>query len=325
MKDSNKTGPGECEGAVRAGQSIESCPSCASNSYTVFGPRTAGSTGEVDGCTFTEPEYEVRRCSICSLCYKSDTLSDEELNEYYHRVDFRKWEVNGFFPTEAATINVVKGLPRGSRVLDFGCSTGRLLSGLVNDYACFGIEVNRKAAEIAAQKGISIVSPGLEAQILASGLDAVILVDVLEHLRRPVETLAWLSGHFRGDGAMVIVSGDSDSWACQEDASNFWYFRNPEHLSMMNRRWAEWMGDNLGLELIEWQTMSHYKTGLVERLRQHTQHVAYRQFHEDRRILPVGILSRIPIIGKASRWTFPPSITCTADHAVAVLRRRPGG
>lgn len=92
------------------------------------------------------------------------------------RGSFAKWENDDLFPTEAATLALLTSLPPGSRVLDFGCSTGRLLDRLGPRYERYGIEVNEPAAKIAAGRGITILDGK---QVLGTGpsleLDAVVL------------------------------------------------------------------------------------------------------------------------------------------------------
>jgi hypothetical protein len=83
--------------------------------------------------------------------YKDVALSDQSLNEYYAGVDFKKWEIPGLFPTERIVIEHLKALSPGARVLDVGCSSGRLLSALPAHYLRYGMEPNATAAAAWAQ------------------------------------------------------------------------------------------------------------------------------------------------------------------------------
>jgi cyclopropane fatty-acyl-phospholipid synthase-like methyltransferase len=110
----------------------------------------------------------------------------EQLARCYDLIDFRHWETTGLYPTEKVVLARLGQLPAGSRVLDFGCSSGRLLSNLVGRHQCIGLEINEQAAAVARAKGIQIVAALDEIQ--PRSLDAAVMVDVFEHLPRPTET-----------------------------------------------------------------------------------------------------------------------------------------
>ena len=135
---------------------------------------------------FVQEPYSVRECANCGLLYRDRTLSAERFEAYYAAVDFSKWEIPGLFPTECYVLSILKKLPAGSRILDFGCSSGRLLERLCKDYRCFGFEVNAEAAAKASSKGLKVLDA---AELTTSDLfDAVILLDVFEHLTAPLRS-----------------------------------------------------------------------------------------------------------------------------------------
>src|SRR5208337_404762 len=103
---------------------VEVCPSCGATGFMATGPEASGLEANCGGEIFQQPPYSVRECSSCGLLYKDNTTSPAELDEYYAVVDFRKWEIPGLFPTERAALAVLRKLPHGARILDFGCSTG---------------------------------------------------------------------------------------------------------------------------------------------------------------------------------------------------------
>src|SRR5947209_6688696 len=107
------------------------CPACGSIQFIVLGRLAEGFATQVGDQAFWQPPYYARKCTQCSLVFKSAVAPLEQLDEYYQRVDFRKWETLGLFPTEERVLDLLQALPARSRVLDFGCSTGRLLSRLV--------------------------------------------------------------------------------------------------------------------------------------------------------------------------------------------------
>jgi SAM-dependent methyltransferase len=298
---------------------VEECPSCSSGSFTIVGHAT-GLTLTIAGREFAQPEYVIRSCSRCSLLYRTPNLIDEELSEYYDLVDYRKWETAGFFPTERRIHHRLRRLRKGARILDFGCSSGRLLAPLAVDYDCHGFEINPDAARAAASKGLRMVSEdSLETQACGS-FDVIILSDVFEHLSSPMFVLRKVRNLLKTGGELILVTGNSDAAACRADPANFWYFRTPEHLCMMNRRHAGFIEQELRLSLIDWKTVSHFDASLVQRIFQAVRHFAYWEYRRKsffgRRILPL-----VPWLQKARDWNQPPLYMTSADHVLAVFRK----
>jgi 2-polyprenyl-3-methyl-5-hydroxy-6-metoxy-1,4-benzoquinol methylase len=259
---------------------------------------------------------------LCGLYYKSHILNDQELIKYYQEVDFSKWNTGALFPSELELLKILTQLPTGSRILDYGCSEGRLLSHLTNGYDRYGVEANQDAARVAASKGVRIVSDTDVARVSDRPFDAILLSDVFEHLIEPTTILRMLCQSLNHSGLLILSTGNSMAKACQQDVANFWYFRTPEHLCMFNQKYANYLAHDLGLRLVEWKELSHYDFRLTERLRQHAQNFAYRKFHGSHSPIWTSLLKITPKMRKARNWTMLPALTCTKDHVLAVFQRR---
>jgi 2-polyprenyl-3-methyl-5-hydroxy-6-metoxy-1,4-benzoquinol methylase len=299
--------------------SVTACPGCGSAAYRETGaiaPEFACLTG---GREFKQPPYAIHECSACGLLYKNNTASPPELNAYYARVDFRKWEIPGFFPNERAVHAVLRQLPPGARILDFGCSSGRLLAQLTTAYDCYGHEINLDAARIAADKGIQMLSTEALHPRSCGLFDAVVMVDVFEHLPAPTELLENLFQLVKPGGMFLIATGNGDTPICRRDPSQFWYFRNVEHLCMLTRRYTEWTAQMLNAAIIHWQEMSHYDCGWRQQFWQRSRNFAYWNTR------PGAVfrswLRFVPMFSRAIYWKCQPEITCTKDHVLVVLRK----
>jgi 2-polyprenyl-3-methyl-5-hydroxy-6-metoxy-1,4-benzoquinol methylase len=295
---------------------VNSCPGCANPKFKIVGGLGTQFDTPVGGLIFRQPEYRIRGFTNCGLYYKSHILNESELLQYYQVIDFSKWEIDGLFPSEQALIDVLSSLPEGSRILDYGCSSGRLLSNLVNRYKCFGVELNKKAAESAENKGIGILS---EKEIQSGDdalFDAIVLCDVFEHLQEPTKILRMLCRSLRPEAILLVCTGNADAKACQKDIASFWYFRTPEHLCMLSRKYADHLALSFNLKLALWKEVSHYKTQLPERVRQHVKNFAFWQFNDKSSSIFTSLLTMIPVISKAKNWRLPPALTCTKDHVL---------
>ncbi len=87
----------------------------------------------------------------------------------------------------------------GSTVLDIGCGDGSLLAYLreTRYVEPYGVEVSRKACELARQKGIEVLEADvtLDSNALPQ-VDYIIMSEVLEHLPNPEEVLLKVKGKF---------------------------------------------------------------------------------------------------------------------------------
>jgi SAM-dependent methyltransferase len=222
------------------------------------------------------------------------------------------------YPTEQATVQLLRQVPPGGKILDFGCSSGRLLAPFVREYQCIGFEINAEAAALARSKGIQMLSDPMEAG--RQSLDAVVLVDVFEHLSQPTQTLVDLAGLLKPGGRMIISTGNADSPAFQEDLAQFWYMRTLEHLVMISKTYAQFLCDRLGGRLDAWQEVCHYRWRLAEQVRERTRRFAYQTFHRSPRPAWAPVAACIPWVRRARHWQHVPPFTCSRDHVVAALR-----
>ena len=307
----------------QGGVSVQVCPSCSATEHLVLPGEGRSLKFERGGTYFFQPTYTIRECLRCGLLYKSAVLSTEALDRYYSVTEPTWWDIPGYAPLERETLRLLRTLPPRSRILDFGCSTGRLLSSLVSAHECFGIEPNANAARIAAEKGIRMLS---EAQLATHRgyFDVVILADVVEHLLTPTRMLENLWRTVADLGRMFIATGNGDAPACRREPATFWYFLNPEHLCMLTRRYAEFLAQRLGAELTGWTEMCHYDLTLVEVFQQEMRDRAYWSFKRAN-LVSRALLRAVPFISRARAWPSPPTYSCSRDHVLAVFSRQPNG
>jgi SAM-dependent methyltransferase len=298
---------------------VESCPACQHRAYSEVGgaPGLTCSFGQLD---FVQPDFVICECSACGLLYRTPNLASHELSAYYAAVDYRKWEHNAFFPTERAVLKRLRQLPRSARLLDFGCSSGRLLAPLTSVYDCCGFEINKEAALVAATKGLRMIPPEALDEGKAEGFDAIVMSDVFEHLSAPTVLLRKLVRILNPGGRLFIVTGNADAPVCRVAPAEFWYFRNVEHLCMFSRRHADYLCQELDVTLLEWCELSHYDTPKNNHIFQWARHSAYWHFRR-KSWLSRAILPFVPGWRRARCWPVAPTYTASADHVLAVFKK----
>ena len=115
---------------------------------------------------------------------------------------------------------VLAAVPDGARVLDVGCSTGYLASELTRrGCRVVGVEADPEAAGQARERcELVIVGDIEEPAVLAElprEMDAVLLADVLEHLRDPWRVLAALRDMLAPDGRAVVSLPNIGHWTAR--------------------------------------------------------------------------------------------------------------
>jgi len=300
---------------------VTACPACGAAAASKLGNGASAFEVQQGGRTYHQPAYWIRLCADCGLCFKSHTVPPEVLDDYYDGLDFRVFDYEERLPTDRQLDRYLSRLPVGSRVLDFGCSTGRILRAHTSRLACFGVEPNLQAATIASDRGIAILIESELRDEPVRRFDAIIVADVYEHLLHPVQTLARLVEVLNPGGWLAIVSGNADAIRDRARIAEFWYFRTPSHLLMLTRNHLSWLARRLGLDLDGIHTCSHYQRPLTEWLMQHVRSAAYVRLRAHERGPMSRLLRTIPVLNRAARWTNAPVLDCGRDHVVAVLRR----
>ncbi len=302
---------------------VTACPACRTQRSTPVGGSADGFDEWVQGRNFRQPPYEVCYCEVCGLYFKTATLSPEAFSDYYRRLDSTPFDYDGRFPTDRILTRRLATLADGSHVLDYGCSTGRILRSHVARLRCYGVEPNAEAARIATERGIRIVDRD-ELWNSDQTFDAVLLTDVYEHLIEPLSLLTRLAHHVAPGGWLGIVTGNADAVAQRPELASFWYFRTPAHVSMLSDRHLLWLAQRLNLTLSSRQRCSHYSPPYLLRLRQHVQAFSYRRFRTHPNGLAARTMRLIPRLRSAERWSSPPAFTCGRDHIVAFFEKGRG-
>lgn len=303
------------------GRAVIMCPACSSERFETIGGAALGFHCD-DALGIEHPSYQVRECNNCGLHYKSHVLTSESLGSYYGNLDFTPFKGDYGFPTDAALLNRLRRLPPGGRLLDFGCSTGRLLAALGSGYERFGVEINEDAADEARRQGITILAERDLDDGEAGTFDGIVLSDVYEHLVEPTKTLSRLARRLAPGGRLFLVTGLADAVRPRALIAEHWYFRIGGHLHMLSRRHLDWLGRTLGLEIDSVEIMSHYKRNTKHLARQRLQAALYRSVKLEPDSTMAGVLRKMPGLRRAARWTNMPTTEQLMDHAVAELHKR---
>lgn len=163
---------------------------------------------------------------------------------------------------------VLAEVPDGARVLDVGCATGYLAAELTQRGCVVdGVEFDPAAAEQARRPGRcrEVVAGDLESPLTREAVEAmlgtarpqyVLCADVLEHLRDPWSTLAWLRTLLAPGGRAVISVPNIAHWTARRallrgrfDYTDFGLF-DRTHLRFFTRASARELARRAGFAVL---------------------------------------------------------------------------
>jgi SAM-dependent methyltransferase len=163
-------------------------------------------------------------------------------------------------------------VPRG-RLLDVGCGHGLLLDeARRRGYDVEGLELSTQAARYARDTlDLHVRETTIEDAGLAQGrYDAVLAVDVLEHLDDPVAALKHMCGLLAPGGALLIATPDPSSLVARV-AGNRWWAYLPAHVCLIPEETLRGLISTNGLVLAEAVphvlsfTLKYWLKGMSER------------------------------------------------------------
>jgi SAM-dependent methyltransferase len=142
----------------------------------------------------------------------------------------------------ARTLEFIHGFRPGGRLLELGCAYGFFLDEAKQRYQACGVELAADAAESCRSRGLEVVTGVAdEAAInqLRPPFDAIVLLDVIEHLPAPQDTLAICARSLAAGGVIVLTTGDFGSVAARLAGARWRLMTPPQHLWFFN---AECLG-----------------------------------------------------------------------------------
>lgn len=141
-------------------------------------------------------------------------------------------------------------------ILDVGCGDGRLLEIIRKivpaNTVTEGIEISGKAAQQAIRKGFSVKTGSIEQVSLEpASMDYIFMIQVIEHLHNPKETLHKLYKSLKKGGLIIIETPDTTCLDYHLFKKRHWGgYHFPRHFNLFNTKNLEKFLSSVGLTTV---------------------------------------------------------------------------
>lgn len=147
---------------------------------------------------------------------------EENFEKKYHDVETDHW---WFKSRRKYLIDLLKKIPKDSKILDVGCSSGVFLKDLenlgFNIDNLYGIDISEKAILNSKRNGL-INTFVMDAQniILSEKFDVIVASDCLEHLKDDIKAIKNWKNLLKKDGEMyVFVPAFMSLWSYHDEVN----------------------------------------------------------------------------------------------------------
>jgi SAM-dependent methyltransferase len=202
---------------------------------------------------------DILRCERCGLgraetigfdpesYYTSDYFSGERPDGYADYIGTENILRREF----AGTVQFIRKFRASGRLLDVGCAYGFFLHEAKRFFDVLGIELAEDAAEHCRRSGLNVFTGQADETFLGrlGTTDVIVLLDVIEHLPSPRDTIALLVNHLDPGGIIVITTGDFSSLYSRVAGAHWRLMTPPQHLWFFSQASMQAMAVSLGLQI----------------------------------------------------------------------------
>jgi 2-polyprenyl-3-methyl-5-hydroxy-6-metoxy-1,4-benzoquinol methylase len=211
---------------------------------------------------FVKWGYRILRCRGCGLGTAEVAAGFEPLALYDERY-FRGGRRDGYadYPASEPVLraqfrhmlrDLRRHVPAGGRLLEVGCAYGFFLEEARAHWRCEGLEVATAAVAFCRARGLDVRQATLEqvAREQPGAYDAVVLLDVLEHLADPAGALGDAAALLRPGGVLFLVTLDWASPLARVMGRRWRLMTPPQHLFYFTAANLRQLLDRHGLETL---------------------------------------------------------------------------
>ena len=295
---------------------VHACPACGR-----FDISFLGNIPNYEGVIDHQGLSELYRCLNCSLMFRSPYLSPTQLYNEYSKITENKWDYHQDRVDHYLAASQIRRSFTSGNILDIGCFRGDFLMLLPEDFVKYGLEPAHSARKIAIERGISLLGNSIEKIDEDSPkFNVITLLDVIEHLPNPFESLRALAKLLTPKGCFIISTANTDVIPWRLMRNDYWYYIS-EHVCFFFPSWFRCDGTQFGFEVTSVMKFSHFRSTFFEPWKQLAQSLVFWALNRTKRspIITNALLHIYPFT-RARYWETPPKTISWRDHMIVVLQ-----
>lgn len=252
MHSANTSSPPTAE------RSSTGCPVCGEQRSSLWKRRNLDRRLSPEDLLITDSRYgvtlELWKCGRCGFIYAAGAEIDE-LESLYARLDDPEYDAGApgrDLQMEWLLKKAKQARPGAKTLLDVGAASGMLVRAAAREgLAAEGVEPSKSLVERGRAQGATLHAGVLPHPALEERkFDIVMLADVIEHVRDPVELLRLARAHVAESGVMIVVTPDVSSVAARLLGPRWWHLRLA-HVGYFDDRSFHEACAEAGLEVVD--------------------------------------------------------------------------
>ncbi len=238
-------------------ESVSECPLCKSKKRRKIYDSNIGDFSSQD-FHITDSQYgktwDFYKCENCGFYYSDPTSSSELLVKIYGSVkdpDYESEKVGREDNFKRILKRILKYKPEKGKLLDVGAATGIFMNlAKEKGFGVEGIEPSKWAVDTAKKEyGIDIYNTELFSYKTDKKYDIIVFLDLIEHLKTPLEGLKKANDLLKEEGLLVIVTPDVESFLSKILKRKWWHFR-PPHINFFTKSSIKYALDKTGFSIL---------------------------------------------------------------------------
>lgn len=207
----------------------QKCWVCGSASMGFF--KASDVEGKLTSQSFaiTDSDYghtgELYKCRECGFLQCTDIRNALSFYEELEDEEYEAGRAERALQARKLLELVAREKPSG-RLVDIGAGSGILVEqAIARGYLAEGVEPSRWLQEQATSRGLPVHVGEFPHEAIETGIDVVMLVDVIEHVSNPVSILRRMRECMADNGIGLVVTPDVGSLAARFLGTRWWHFR----------------------------------------------------------------------------------------------------
>ena len=201
------------------------------------------------------------------------TMYDSKYFKDYKEQSF-KWKFWARFLEKRTT--------KTDNILEIGCTYGFLFKYLKDYENKYGIDISEHAI-----KQARLLSQGANYQVMNAEklkfedtfFQAVLAIDVLEHVKNPSKAIKEISRVLKKDGLFIMVTPNIDARSRKERGKDWFAYKDQTHISILPKeQWVDLLREN-DLEMIQIGTIDMFDIPYHEKLFKGLNFLSYVSSH----------------------------------------------